>query len=83
MAPNIDTENITGREIKRSWLSADEDGVLAEYVVFEERVVSRLPDYLSWEEGCTVPCAGVTAWMALKGTGMGASVLIQGICSTS
>ena len=81
VAPNIDTENITGRESKRSWLSADEDGVLAEYVVFEERVVSRLPEYLSWEEACTVPCAGVTAWMALKGTGIGGSVLIQGMCS--
>jgi NADPH:quinone reductase-like Zn-dependent oxidoreductase len=79
VAPNIDTENITGRETKRSWLSADEDGVLADYVVFDERVLSLLPEYLDWEEACTVPCAGVTAWMALKGVGIGGTVLIQGM----
>jgi NADPH:quinone reductase-like Zn-dependent oxidoreductase len=41
------------------------DGVLAEYVVFDEDGVVHLPDHLSFEEGATLPCAGVTAWNAL------------------
>lgn len=79
VAPIIDTENLTGRENGRSWLAADEDGVLAEYLVFDERKVAKLPSYLSWEEACLIPCAGVTAWSALKGVGFGGSVLIQGM----
>jgi NADPH:quinone reductase-like Zn-dependent oxidoreductase len=43
------------------------DGVLAEYVVFDQDGVVRLPDHLSYEEGATLPCAGVTAWNALYG----------------
>ncbi|KAL2828326.1 hypothetical protein BJY01DRAFT_240943 [Aspergillus pseudoustus] len=78
VAPITDTENLTGREKKRSWLAADEDGVLAEYVVFDEWKVVRLPGYLSWEEACLLPCAGVTAWSSLVGVGVGRSVLIQG-----
>ncbi|KAL2812006.1 hypothetical protein BJX63DRAFT_422067 [Aspergillus granulosus] len=62
-------ENLTGREKARSWLAADEDGVLAEFVVFEEWQVCRLPGYLNWEEACLLPCAGVTAWSAILGTG--------------
>lgn len=41
------------------------DGVLAEYVLFDQDGVVRLPDHLSYEEGATLPCAGVTAWNAL------------------
>lgn len=78
VAPNTDTENLTGREHTRSWLAADEDGVLADYLIFDERKVSRLPTHLSWAEACLIPCAGVTAWSALKGTKFGESVLIQG-----
>jgi len=41
------------------------DGVLAEYVLFDQDGVVALPDHLSYEEGATLPCAGVTAWNAL------------------
>jgi NADPH:quinone reductase-like Zn-dependent oxidoreductase len=41
------------------------DGVLAEYAVFEQDGVVALPQHLSFEEGATLPCAGVTAWNAL------------------
>jgi NADPH:quinone reductase-like Zn-dependent oxidoreductase len=41
------------------------DGVLAEYVVFDQDGVVKLPAHLSFEEGATLPCAGVTAWNAL------------------
>ncbi|RMY74573.1 hypothetical protein D0862_14092 [Hortaea werneckii] len=78
VAPNIDTANLTGHESSRSWLAADEDGVLADYLVYDEQVLGRLPAHLSWVEASTVPCAGVTAWSALKGAETGQSVLIQG-----
>ncbi|KAI7212515.1 hypothetical protein KC333_g7076 [Hortaea werneckii] len=78
VAPNTDTANLTGRESSRSWLAADEDGVLADYLVCDEKVLGQLPAHLSWFEASTVPCAGVTAWSALKGAETGQSVLIQG-----
>ncbi|KPM41281.1 hypothetical protein AK830_g5310 [Neonectria ditissima] len=78
VAPITDTENITGREATRSWLAADEDGVLADYLVFDEKKLCKLPAYLDWVEASIIPCAGVTAWEALKGVGIGKSVLIQG-----
>jgi NADPH:quinone reductase-like Zn-dependent oxidoreductase len=80
VAPIIDTENLTGQESTRSWLAADEDGVLADYVIFDQRVVCRLPEYLDWTQASIIPCAGVTAWAAMKGFGIGKSVLIQGMC---
>ena len=78
VAPIVDTENITGKEPTRSWLAADEDGVLADYLVFDEEKLCKLPAYLDWIEASTVPCAGLTAWAALKDVGIGKSVLIQG-----
>lgn len=41
------------------------DGVLAEYVLFEQHGLVHLPPTLSFEEGATLPCAAVTAWNAL------------------
>ncbi len=43
------------------------DGMLAQFVVAEASALVRLPQHLSFEEGCTLPCAGVTAWNALVG----------------
>lgn len=77
-APIIDTENLTGREPTRSWLAADEDGVLADHVIFNEKVVCKLPDYLDWVQASIIPCAGVTAWASLKDVTIGQSVVIQG-----
>ncbi|KAL1643050.1 hypothetical protein SLS58_005019 [Diplodia intermedia] len=45
-APIVDTENLTGRETARSWLAADEDGVLADYLVFDEKKICKLPAHL-------------------------------------
>ncbi|KAF9641504.1 putative alcohol dehydrogenase protein [Lasiodiplodia theobromae] len=78
VAPITDTENLTGRETGRSWLAADEDGVLADYLVFDEKKVCRLPAHMDWVQASIIPCAGVTAWAALKDVGFGKSVLIQG-----
>ena len=54
--------------------------MIAEYALFEERGVVRVPDHLNFEEAATLPCAAVTAWNALKeaGTEAGTTVLLQG-----
>jgi len=44
---------------------AVEDGVLAEYTLFEESSLVHVPGHLTDEEAATLPCAGVTAWSAL------------------
>jgi D-arabinose 1-dehydrogenase-like Zn-dependent alcohol dehydrogenase len=44
-----------------------QDGWLAEYKAVSQEAVVRLPDGPSYEEGSTLPCAGVTAWNALSG----------------
>lgn len=41
------------------------DGVLAEYRVFAEHGLARMPGHLSFEQGSTLPCAALTAWHAL------------------
>lgn len=82
VAPNTDSEFITDRSTGRSWLAANEDGVLANYIIYDEIVLSRLPTYLPWESACLIPCAGVTAWAAMRGVGIGKSILIQGELNT-
>lgn len=78
VAPVTDTELITGRETGRSWLAANEDGVMADYIVFDETRLVKLPEHLDWVSAATIPCAGTTAWSAIKGASLGKTVLIQG-----
>jgi len=62
-------------------LGANLDGMLAEYAVFNEEAVVLLPSHLSFEEAATLPCAAVTAWVALTGhrrVTAGDTVLTQG-----
>ncbi|MGE4054347.1 MAG: NAD(P)-dependent alcohol dehydrogenase [Vicinamibacterales bacterium] len=62
-------------------LGGSMDGMLAEEVVLDERSWVALPPELSFEEGATLPCAGVTAYNALfesASVGPGATVLVQG-----
>jgi NADPH:quinone reductase-like Zn-dependent oxidoreductase len=57
------------------------DGVLSEYKLFDQHGLVQLPKHLSYEEGATLPCAGVTAWNALfagKPLIAGQSVLVLG-----
>jgi len=64
-----------------SALGGDLDGVLAEYVVLEETGAVHIPDFLSFEEAATLPCAGVTAWVSLMVLGElqpGQTVLVLG-----
>lgn len=41
------------------------DGVLADYVVLDERGLVRIPAHMDFAEAATLPCAAVTAWNAL------------------
>lgn len=62
-------------------LGGSVDGVLRELAVFPEHGLVRLPDTLSFEEGATLPCAGLTAYYALivrGGFRPGDSVLVLG-----
>lgn len=57
------------------------DGTMAEFRVFHEEGVSKVPVHLSDAEAAATPCAGITAWSALVTEGRvaaGDTVLIQG-----
>lgn len=57
------------------------DGMLAEQVVLHEDGLVHVPDYLSYEEAATLPCAAVTAWQGLMTKGglqAGDTVLVLG-----
>src|SRR5260221_8839428 len=67
-------------------LGGNMDGMLAENAVGSEEAVVPLPDHLTFEEGATLPCAAVTAWVALTGhrrTTVGDTVLTQGSAAVS
>jgi NADPH:quinone reductase-like Zn-dependent oxidoreductase len=48
-------------------LGANLDGMLAEYAVLSEEALVRVPSHLTFEEAATLPCAAVTARVALTG----------------
>jgi NADPH:quinone reductase-like Zn-dependent oxidoreductase len=69
------------RQIMKSALGGEIDGMFSEYVVLDQNGVVILPDHLSYEEGATLPCAAVTAWHGLVSKGnltAGETVLILG-----
>ncbi|MEU4249859.1 NAD(P)-dependent alcohol dehydrogenase [Amycolatopsis sp. NPDC026612] len=55
-----------------------QDGWLAEYRAVSEHALVALPDSLSFEQGATLPCAAVTAWVSLDGVRPGDVVLTLG-----
>lgn len=67
--------------VMASALGGATDGVLAEEVVLPERGLVAIPDYMSYEEAATLPCAALTAWRALVEEGKlraGETVLLLG-----
>jgi NADPH:quinone reductase-like Zn-dependent oxidoreductase len=57
------------------------DGCLQDRMLLNEQGVARIPDYLSFDEASTLPCAALTAWRALVEEGnlrAGETVLVQG-----
>lgn len=75
---------VTAKDVA-SGLGLPTEGCLQEYRVFDAEGLVKKPDYLTDEEACTLPIAGITAWMAVNGMrplgqpgGKGETVLIQG-----
>ncbi len=67
--------------VMASALGGATDGVLAEEVILPERGLVEIPDYMSYEEASTLPCAALTAWRALVEEGKlraGETVLLLG-----
>lgn len=57
------------------------DGVLQQHMLLIEDGVSKIPDYMSFEEASTLPCAGLTAWRGITveaPVGPGDTILVQG-----
>lgn len=69
-----------GERLSRS-LGCELDGTMAEYRVFPESGVARIPEHLDDAQAATLPTAALTAWRALISEGQirpGATVLVQG-----
>lgn len=68
-------------EVFKYAYGSDSDGWLVERKVISQESVVGIPETLSYEEAATLPCAGLTAWVALT-AGMairaGHTVLTQG-----
>ena len=57
------------------------DGWLAEQIKVHENAIVHLPDYMSYAEAASLPCAAVTAWTGLNLSSplqAGETVLVQG-----
>lgn len=62
-------------------LGANVDGLMREHAVLPANCLLRIPDYMSFDEAATLPCAAVTAWDALVVRGQlkaGETVLVLG-----
>lgn len=57
------------RARSRETLGGPLDGVMAQWMLLEPENVVEFPDYLSFEEAATLPCAALTAWNALAESG--------------
>lgn len=60
---------------------SDRDGWLTEYKAVDQEALVHIPAHLTFEEAATLPCAAVTAWLALSGPtpiSAGDTVLTQG-----
>ena len=78
--PNWKEGAVTPEKTRDPLGNPTRDGVLQEYVVFDEDQVVKAPGYLTPAEAATLPCA-LTAWNALIEKGKinpGKTVLIQG-----
>lgn len=68
-------------EFLHSALGGQVDGMLSQYVTLDQQGLVKLPANLTYEQGATLPCAGVTAWNGLFTRGhmqRGDWVLLEG-----
>jgi NADPH:quinone reductase-like Zn-dependent oxidoreductase len=58
----------------------DAAGVLSEYAVLPEAAVLPIPEYMTYQEAATLPCAAVTAWTCIMAAKIkaGDNVLLLG-----
>ncbi|KAF9480687.1 NAD(P)-binding protein [Pholiota conissans] len=71
----------TNPAIQSTSLGGQAQGVLTEYRAFPSESLVAIPQYLSYEEASTLPCAALTAYNALNGpvpVKAGDSVLVLG-----
>jgi NADPH:quinone reductase-like Zn-dependent oxidoreductase len=64
-----------------SALGGSIDGCLRDLMVLHEDGITKIPDYMTFEEAATLPCAALTAWRGLMEEGRlraGETVLVQG-----
>ncbi|MCC8911809.1 NAD(P)-dependent alcohol dehydrogenase [Xanthomonas euvesicatoria] len=61
-----------------SHYSVNVDGWLADYRTVPAEALVSIPDILGFDEAATLPCAGVTAWSAIKGVKAGDTIVTQG-----
>jgi len=84
VAPIFFQKWISGRpapDVPGTALGGQVDGVLTQYMTISEQGLVKLPANLSYEEGATLACAGVTAWNGLVTRGRmqaGDYVLLEG-----
>ena len=57
---------VAAEKMEHALGGATADGLLAEYTVCDEASVVHVPAHLTDEQAATLPCAGVTAWNALR-----------------
>ena len=73
--------NINAYRFSAARGGAPTDGMLAEYVYGHEDSFLKFPEFLSYQEASTLPCAGLTAWNALVVQGKlkpGETIVIMG-----
>ncbi|MDT3253752.1 NAD(P)-dependent alcohol dehydrogenase [Serratia sp. root2] len=63
---------------KYSQYSGDVDGWLADYRTVAAEALILIPDGLDFDQAAALPCAGVTAWSAVKGVKAGDTVVTLG-----
>jgi NADPH:quinone reductase-like Zn-dependent oxidoreductase len=81
IVPNWQDGAMTLDKLQGSPGGPNTDGVAAQYVVFHKDAVIKIPDYLSYQEAASLPCAALTAWNAIveqPNLKPGESVLILG-----
>ncbi|KAF2732418.1 NAD(P)-binding protein [Polyplosphaeria fusca] len=66
-AEGVVEKGVDERDLGFWALGAETNGVLAEYVMFEEEWMVKVPNGIDWVEAATLPCVGVTAWKCLNG----------------
>ena len=72
---------LASRATRSASLGCELPGVLSETALLDQGAVIKVPDYLSFAEAATLPCAALTAYSGLtagSGIAAGDTVLIQG-----